>query len=35
MLGDMTISPSGDIFVSEGIHGAVLELTPTARNWSA
>jgi hypothetical protein len=26
MLGDMTISSSGDIFVSEGIHGAVLHL---------
>jgi hypothetical protein len=26
LLGDMTLSPAGDIFVSEGIHGAVLHL---------
>jgi sugar lactone lactonase YvrE len=28
LLGDMTISSSGEIYVSEGIHGAVLRLRP-------
>ena len=31
LLGDMTISREGDIYVSEGIHGAVLRLRPGAR----
>jgi sugar lactone lactonase YvrE len=31
LLGDMTISRSGEIFVSEGIHGAVLRLRPGAQ----
>jgi hypothetical protein len=30
LLGDMTISRAGEIFVSEGIHGAVLRLRPGA-----
>jgi hypothetical protein len=30
LLGDMTISREGEIFVSEGIHGAVLRLRPEA-----
>jgi len=30
LLGDMTISRTGEIFVSEGIHGAVLRLRPGA-----
>jgi sugar lactone lactonase YvrE len=30
LLGDMTISRAGEIFVSEGIHGAVLRLPPGA-----
>ena len=32
LLGDMTISREGEIFVSEGIHGAVLRLRPGAKN---
>jgi sugar lactone lactonase YvrE len=32
LLGDMTISPAGEIFVSEGTHGAVLRLPPGAKN---
>jgi sugar lactone lactonase YvrE len=32
LLGDMTISPVGEIFVSEGTHGAVLRLRPGAKN---
>jgi sugar lactone lactonase YvrE len=31
LLGDMTISGGGEIFVSEGIHGAVLRLRPGAK----
>jgi hypothetical protein len=31
LLGDMTISRSGDIYVSEGIHGAVLRLRQGAK----
>ena len=31
LLGDMTISRSGDIYVSEGIHGAVLSLRQGAQ----
>jgi sugar lactone lactonase YvrE len=31
LLGDMTISRSGEIYVSEGIHGAVLRLRPGAK----
>ena len=30
LLGDMTIARSGDLYVSEGIHGAVLHLAPGA-----
>jgi sugar lactone lactonase YvrE len=32
LLGDMTMSRSGEIYVSEGIHGAVLRLRPGAKN---
>jgi sugar lactone lactonase YvrE len=32
LLGDMTISSAGEIFVSEGTHGAVLRLRPGAKN---
>ncbi len=31
LLGDMTISREGEIYVSEGIHGAVLHLRPGAK----
>ena len=31
LLGDMTISRAGEIFVSEGLHGAVLRLRPGAK----
>ena len=31
LLGDMTISRAGEIYVSEGIHGAVLRLRPGAK----
>jgi len=31
LLGDMTIGREGDIYVSEGIHGAVLRLRPGAK----
>lgn len=31
LLGDMTISRAGEIFVSEGVHGAVLRLRPGAK----
>jgi len=31
LLGDMTLGRSGDIYVSEGIHGAVLHLKPGGR----
>lgn len=33
LLGDMTISHNGDIYVSEGIHGAVLHLAPNAKTF--
>jgi hypothetical protein len=32
LLGDMTISRAGEIYVSEGINGAVLRLRPGAKN---
>jgi sugar lactone lactonase YvrE len=32
LLGDMTIGPAGEIFVSEGMYGAVLQLRPGAKN---
>jgi hypothetical protein len=32
LLGDMTISRTGEIFVSEGIKGAILRLRPNAKN---
>jgi hypothetical protein len=31
LLGDMTVSSTGDVFVSEGIHGAVLHLAAGAK----
>ena len=33
LLGDMTVSPSGDVYVSEGIHGAVLHFAPRTNRW--
>jgi sugar lactone lactonase YvrE len=30
LLGDMTISRAGDVYVSEGLHGALLHLAPNA-----
>src|ERR1019366_9831476 len=33
LLGDMTISRAGDLYVSEGSYGAVLRLTPNSPTW--